>query len=76
MEKHLSKLQPHQEETLAHHHQQHTQSAREFATPEEMLRCDAGQTVVPPQVLERLRDSLAREPQPRRPWWKRWFRRE
>jgi hypothetical protein len=74
MEKHLSKLQLHQEEALAQHLQ--TQSAREFATPEEILRCDAGQTVVPPQVLERLRDSLAREPQPQRPWWKRWFRRE
>jgi hypothetical protein len=74
MEKHLSQSQSHQEATLAQHHQQHTQAAREFATPEEMLRYDAAQTAVPPQVLERLRDSLARESQPKRPWWKRWFR--
>ena len=45
----------------------------EFATPEELLRHDAGQTPVPPSVARRLADSLAALPAPARPWWRRLF---
>jgi hypothetical protein len=46
----------------------------EFASAEEALRCDAAQTVVPPRVAERLRESIRREPRPiLAPWWQRLF---
>jgi hypothetical protein len=46
-------------------------TAREFATPEELLRHDAAQTEVPPTVSERLNESLQREPKPTRSLWRR-----
>ena len=48
--------------------------AAEFATPEEAIRADAHQTVVPPAVRERIVQSAAAEPRlDRRPWWKRFL---
>lgn len=50
------------------------ETVREFATPEELLRHDRGQTVVPPDIAERLGETLAAEPPPpaeKKPWWKR-----
>lgn len=50
------------------------QAAREFASAEEMLRFDAAQTAVPPQVEERLKQSTNNCPLPRRrSWWKSLF---
>ncbi len=46
-------------------------SAREFASPEELLRHDANQTPVPPAIAERLAQSLQNEPKPERSWWRR-----
>lgn len=46
-------------------------SAREFATPEEMLRHDALHTPVPPTIAHRLQESIGKAP-PRAPsWWRR-----
>jgi hypothetical protein len=50
-----------------------TPAAREFATPEEALRYDAAQTVVPPAIARRLEDSVAQEPGPKPSWWRRWL---
>jgi len=52
-----------------------TATAREFATPEEMLRHDAAQTVVPPEIQTRLADSVQQEPAPNRSpsWWQKLF---
>ena len=72
MTQHSSKLNQQQKEELTSHGQQ-SQQAREFATPEELLRFDAGQTPVPPAVEARLRQSLATEPAPKRNWWRRLF---
>lgn len=51
--------------------------AREFASPEEMLRFDASQTAVPPGLEARLKQSAAHEPFPKGappgPWWKKIF---
>ena len=47
--------------------------AREFATVEELLRFDAGQTAVPRAIAERLGRSLQNESCPPRPWWKNLF---
>ncbi len=38
---------------------------------EDLLRHDAAQTPVPPNVAGRLRESLAREPRPAASWWRR-----
>ena len=62
-----------QEQEQAQSAAQQTQqaSAREFATPEEMLRHDALHTPVPPTIAHRLRESIGNTP-PRAPsWWRR-----
>ena len=46
-------------------------SAREFASTEELLRDDASQTTVPPEIAERLARSIENEPKPERSWWRR-----
>jgi len=74
MNRHTSKLNQHEhQETTLHQQgaQQHT--AVEFASAEEMLRHDAGQTPVPPAVAERLQRSVAQEPKPPRSLWQRLF---
>ncbi|MGO9200117.1 MAG: hypothetical protein ACLQM8_06200 [Limisphaerales bacterium] len=54
--------------------QQQQQSAPlEFGSAEEMLRHDALHTPVPPGIGRRLRESLARLPAARSPWWRRLF---
>ncbi len=73
MEKHTSKLQSQQQEELTAHQQTQQQTSAEFATVEDLLRYDAAQTPVPAGVTERLQKSLAQEPKPPRPWWRRWF---
>ena len=76
MDQHLSKTQRTEEQAALVPQQQLGQNAREFASVEELIRSDAAQTPVPPQVRERLGESLAREPRPARPWWQRWFGRK
>ena len=49
-------------------------SAREFASTEELLRFDAGNTTVPPGISQRLAKSSAGIPRPKTAWWKRLFR--
>jgi hypothetical protein len=48
-------------------------SALEFANAEEVLRYDAANTTVPPEIARRLRKSTADLPPPKMSWWKRWF---
>jgi len=43
----------------------------EFQDAEELLRHDAAQTAVPPEIARRLSQSIAQSPPPRRPWWRR-----
>jgi hypothetical protein len=40
---------------------------------EEVLRYDAKQTNVPPEIAQRLGQSLQNEPRPARSWWRRWL---
>ncbi len=75
----LQRLQSELEAEQQHQQQETTpettqaSTAREFATPEEMLRHDAAQTVVPPVIAKRLADSVGQEPAPRQSWWRRWL---
>ncbi len=52
--------------------QQH-QTAVQFESVEKLIRHDAERTVVPPQIAERLNESIAREPKAAKPWWRRLF---
>jgi hypothetical protein len=63
-----------QESQHAETHQTKSQAGQEFAGAEELLRHDAAQTTVPPQIAERLKRSAqnAAPAQPR-PWWKNLF---
>ena len=45
--------------------------AREFTSPEELLRHDAAHTIVPAEVARRLGESIRLEPKPERSWWQR-----
>jgi len=61
------------EELVGVQQNQQTTGAQEFASAEEMLRVDAAQTQVPPVIVQRLNESISREPRPVAPWWKRWL---
>lgn len=50
-------------------------TTREFATAEELLRHDAGKSEVPPDIAERLSQSIQNLPQPAKTWWQRWLKR-
>jgi hypothetical protein len=75
--KHQSKLSQEQQhiEQQAAAHETRQQAGQEFANVEEMLRADAAQTVVPPEITERLKKSAATLPPPRQSWWKNLFAR-
>ena len=66
------KLQQRKEQELAQQQEQQ-QTTREFGSVEELLRHDAAQTPVPPELAARVRNSVAREPMPKTGWWRRWF---
>ncbi len=52
--------------------QQQSGGRLEFANAEELLRHDAGHLTPPDAIVERLKQSLASEPQPKS-WWQRLF---
>jgi hypothetical protein len=49
------------------------QTSREFATAEELLRFDAANTLVPPEIARRLQESTATLPKPKRSWLRKLF---
>ena len=53
--------------------EQTSQTIKEFASPDELLRFDRQQTMVPPEIAHRLGQSLQNEPRPPKPWWRRWL---
>ena len=74
MEPKPSKLRQEQkQETIEQTGAQET--ARAFASVEEMLREDAATNGAPPALAHRVADSIAREPKPVRSWWERIFSR-
>ena len=74
--KQQSKFSTHQEHKQESVTQQSAAQQVEFASSEELLRFDAAQTVLPPDIAERLQKSLAGIAPPKpRPWWKAWLRR-
>jgi len=70
--KHQSKFSQEQQHAAAH--QSGQQPAHEFASAEELLRFDAAQTDVPPEIAERLkRTTSSATPPPASGWLKRFF---
>jgi hypothetical protein len=54
--------------------QQSQQQAKEFESSDELLRFDATQVSVPPEIAQRLSESTAHAGLPAaRPWWKTLF---
>jgi hypothetical protein len=68
-----SKLRQQQEQVTELQARQDHQGAREFSSAEEMIRFDALQTPPPESLAERLKESITREPPPRKTWWQRLF---
>ena len=70
--KQRSKLSQEQQQAAAHQSQQ--PAGQEFAGADELLRFDAAQTAVPPQIGEKLKRSTSQTaPPPRTGWLKRIF---
>lgn len=67
----LRQQQQEAEQAAALEHQ--VTDVKEFNTTEEMMRFDAANTMVPERVAERLKQSIAAEPPPAKPWWQRLF---
>ena len=62
-----SKLRHQEEQEQQSTQQQHSEQktdAKEFSSVDEMLRYDASQNAVPPNVAEKVNRSIAGEPQP------------
>ena len=71
--KHQSKLSAEQQQQHAAQNQTQSQGAREFANAEELLRYDAANTTVPPEIARRLQKSTANLPGPKPSWWRKFF---
>ena len=68
------KLQHEQKVEQTSHVEQHRET-QALTTAEEVLCADARQTAVPPAIAARLKDSIAREPRPRKGLLGRFFSR-
>ena len=69
--KRQTKLTSQEQEELAAAQQTRHESAREFASVDELLRHDALHIPVPPAISHRLHQSLGDVPSRGRPWWRR-----
>ncbi len=70
--KHHTKLTQKQEHVVEQQSQQ--QAAKEFENSDELLRFDATQVSVPPEIAQRLQKSAAHiKPPAARSWWKNLF---
>ncbi len=66
--------QTEQVSSQGHFHETASQSqTKEFAAVEDLLRFDSEQNPVPPEVADRLGRSLAAEPKPEKPWYRKLF---
>jgi hypothetical protein len=70
--KQQTKLSEKSEQVVEQQSQQ--QSAKEFESSDELLRFDAAQVSVPPEIAQRLQKSAAHiKPPAARSWWKNLF---
>jgi len=72
MDRKISKLQSQERAELeAQLHTQTAPAGTAFESVDELLRHDAAQTALPPQLEARLAPSIANTPPPARSWWQR-----
>jgi hypothetical protein len=71
--KYEKKFRQEEQQQVSENQLQSQQTIHDFATPEDMLRFDAKQTMTPNSVAERLNRSLKNQPRLAQPWWKRLF---
>ena len=69
--KQRTKLTQKQEHVAEQQTQAH--ATQEFSNSDELLQFDAAQTVVPPEIAERLKRSAANIPPAKTGWFKRLF---
>jgi hypothetical protein len=62
-----------QEQQHAAAHQSQSQAGQEFSSAEELLRFDAAQTAVPPQIADKLKRTTSQAAPPKTGWFKRLF---
>ncbi|HLZ53942.1 MAG TPA: hypothetical protein VKS19_05635 [Verrucomicrobiae bacterium] len=72
--KQQKKFESQEQQQASETQSQQKTSSREFASVDELLRHDAKQTSVPPDIAQRLARSLQNQTRPARSWWRRWFR--
>jgi len=72
MKRHHKLSHQQENQTASEHHHSASQSAQEFANADEVLRYDAAQTDVPPDVARQLQKSLSSSPV-KSSWWKNLF---
>jgi len=65
----------HEQKVEQTRHIEQQRETKALTTAEEVLRADARQTAVPPVIAARLKDSIAREPRPRKGILGRFFSR-
>ncbi len=68
--KHEKKFIPQEQQQVAETQLRQT-AGREFGSVEELLRFDAAQTVVPPEIARRLQKSVGEPPESKPNWWRR-----
>ncbi len=69
--KQQSKLSAQQQEEQTAESRAAKAAGRQFDSVEELIRYDAGQTLVPPGIAQRLRQSMSQSEAPPRSWWRR-----
>jgi len=69
--KHQSKFSTNQQQEQAAELHTAKKAGQEFESVEQLLRHDAGQTLLPPSIAQRLRESIGESEAPRRAWWRR-----
>ena len=69
----LNSQEQEQAQQLSSTEQTQQSAAKEFATPEELLRHDALLTPVPPTIAHRLVESLGKSAPRPQSWWRRLF---
>jgi hypothetical protein len=75
MNSEFSRLRQKQAEELAHDTQSKVrpEQGQQFDSVEEILRYDSDQNLVPPDLADRVNQSIAEQPKPPASWWKRFF---
>jgi hypothetical protein len=69
--KHQSKFSTNQQQEQAAESLTAKKAGQEFESVEQLIRHDAGQTLPPPSIARRLRESIGETRAPRRAWWRR-----